>query len=101
MKDACLATGNLQWSPLSSKKGVWYDPLNYHPISVTSVCGKVFERIVCEHLTMFLESNSILSPHQFGFHSSRSTMDQLTLVYNFVSKHVDEGRCDRRDIIRF
>ena len=73
------------------KKGVRYDPLNYRPISVTSVCGKVFERILCEHLTTFLESNSILSPHQFGFRSSRSTMDQLLLVYDFVSKHIDEG----------
>ena len=73
------------------KKGPRYDPLNYRPISLTSVCGKVFERIVCEHLSEYLESNSILSPHQFGFRSSRSTMDQLLLVYDFVSKHVDKG----------
>ena len=74
------------------KKGSRYDPLNYRPISITSVCGKVFERIVCEHLTEYLESNSILTPNQFGFRSSRSTMDQLLLVYDFVSSQVDKGR---------
>ena len=73
------------------KKGVRYDPLNYRPISLTSVCGKVFERILCEHLTTYLESNSILSPDQFGFRASRSTSDQLLLVYDYVSKHMDDG----------
>ena len=73
------------------KKGVRYDPLNYRPISLTSVCCKTFERLLCVHLTNYLESNEILSPHQFGFRSSRSTMDQLLLVYDNVSKHMDDG----------
>ena len=73
------------------KKGYRYDPLNYRPISNTSVCGKTFERILCEDLTNYLESNSILSPSQFGFRANRSTMDQLLLVYDFVSKYTDRG----------
>ena len=73
------------------KKGARYDPLNYRPISTTSVCGKTFERILCEDLTNYLESNSILSPNQFGFRANRSTMDQLLLVYDNVSKSVDMG----------
>ena len=40
---------------------------------------------------MFLESNSFLFFLQFGFHSSTSMMDQLLLVYDFVSKDADEG----------
>ena len=73
------------------KKGPRYDPLNYRPISLTSVCGKTLERIIADHLTVFLENNDILSPNQFGFRSGRSTMDQLLLVYDHVSKCVDEG----------
>ena len=74
------------------KNGARYDPLNYRPISLTSVCCKTFERLLCQHLTNYLESHMILSPHQFGFRASRSTSHQLLLVYDHVSKHVDEGR---------
>ena len=74
------------------KKGVRSDPLNYRPISLTSICCKTFERLLSAHLTTYLESNQLLSPHQFGFRSSRSTMDQLLLVYDNVSKYMDEGK---------
>ena len=73
------------------KKGIRYDPLNYRPISINSVCGKELERFLYTHLCDYLESNSLLSDRQFGFRSGRSTIDQLLLVYNAVSKVVDEG----------
>ena len=73
------------------KKGERFDALNYHPISTTSVCSKTFERLLCEDLTNYLESNNILSPHQFGFRAHRSTMDQLLMVYDSVSKSMDRG----------
>ena len=77
------------------KKGPRYDPLNYRPISLTSVCCKTMERIVCSHLRAYLESNHLLSDNQFGFRTGRSTSDQLLLVYNSVSKHVDvSGICN-------
>ena len=73
------------------KKGIRCDPLNYRPISINSTCGKELERIVCKHLREYLESNSLLTEHQFGFRSGRSTTDQLLLVYNEVSKAMDDG----------
>ena len=73
------------------KKGPRYDPLNYRPISLTSVCCKTMERILCQHLTEYLDSNDLLSPHQFGFRAGRSTLEQLLLVYNTVSECTDKG----------
>ena len=73
------------------KKGTRYDPLNYRPVSLTSVCCKTLERIIAEHLTTYLEEASLLDPNQFGFRAGRSTMDQLILVYSEVSQKVDEG----------
>ena len=73
------------------KKGHRYDPLNYRPISVTSVPGKCMERIVCEHLTSYLEDHSLLSTEQFGFRARRSTQDQLLMTYDFVSQKLDDG----------
>ena len=92
IKDGCVPS---RWktsivTPIF-KKGVRYDPLNYRPISINSVCGKELERLISSHLRDYLESNNLLTDHQFGFRSGRSTEDQLLLVYNEVSKTVDEG----------
>ena len=73
------------------KKGSRYDPLNYRPVSLTSVTGKCLERVIVGQLTAYLEDHYILSEHQFGFRSGRSTMDQLLLVYNNVSEWLDQG----------
>ena len=74
------------------KKGNRYDPLNYRPISLTSVCCKTMERLVCRHITEFLEERHLLSDHQFGFRSGRSTVEQLLIVYEEVSESVDSGK---------
>ena len=38
------------------KNGSRYDPLNYRPVSLTSVCCKTMERLVVNHLVNYLES---------------------------------------------
>ena len=73
------------------KKGTRYNPLNYRPISLTAVTCKCLERIICQHLTAYLEENSLLSDNQYGFRAGRSTQDQLILVYNDVSEWLDGG----------
>ena len=73
------------------KKGSRYNPLNYRPISLTSVPCKCLERIIVNHLNTYLEAQHILSEHQFGFRAGRSTMDQLLLVYDEITKWVDDG----------
>lgn len=81
------------------KKGSHYDPLNYRPISLTSVVCKCLERIIVKHLNSYLESHDILSNHQFGFRSGRSTQDQLLLVYDSITGWFDQG--DAVDLILF
>ena len=73
------------------KKGSRSDPLNYRPISLTSVCCKTMERIVADRLVGYLEENGILSREQFGFRKGMSVEDQLLLTYNDISKWVDQG----------
>ena len=73
------------------KKGSRYYALNYRPISLTSVSCKYLERIIACQLTAYLEDNNILTEHQLGFRSGISTLDQLLLVYDDVSKCLDDG----------
>ena len=73
------------------KKGSRHTPLNYRPISLTSVCCKTMERILGAALYDHLVTNQILSDDQYGFVRGRTVDDQLLLVYDEVSSWVDSG----------
>lgn len=81
------------------KKGTRHDPLNYRPVSLTSVCVKSLERILCKFIYDYATSNNILCNEQFGFRSGRSTEDQLLLTYNDISYAIDLG--NNVDLILF
>ena len=68
-----------------------YNPLSYRPISLTSVCCKMMERILADHIYGYLEINSLLSDAQFGYRRSRSTEDQLLITYGCITQQVDSG----------
>ena len=63
------------------KAGSRCSPLNYRPISLTSVCCKSMEKIVAGHIENYLEVNGFIKGGQFGYRKGRSTEDQLLLVY--------------------
>ena len=88
--DFLLHIFNLSWS-LHSFPSIWKtssitpihkmgksldSPASFQPISPTSCISKLFEYIILSCLLFFLESNSILSPCQAGFHPGRFTLDQ-------------------------
>ncbi|CAL4087000.1 unnamed protein product, partial [Meganyctiphanes norvegica] len=71
------------------KKGVKSDPLNYRPISLTSVPCKVMERLVKNKIMDHLESNNLLSKHQHGFRSRRSCLTQLLEYFQEIHDFLD------------
>ena len=64
------------------KKGVSSAVENYRPISLTSVVCKVFERIVKEQMLEFLFKQNLITRHQHGFLSQRSTCTELLETLN-------------------
>ena len=44
-----------------------YNNPSYQPISLTSIIGKLMERIITSHLEGFVETNDILDEEQEGF----------------------------------
>ena len=62
------------------KKGKRSYPLNYRPISLTSIVCKIFEHIVASQVTNHLEANNILCNNQFGFRTGHSCEFQLLLT---------------------
>jgi len=59
---------------------------NYRPISLLSIFSKILEKVVCNRLCSFLETNNILSGAQFGFRPGHSTVHPMVHFVNHVSK---------------
>ena len=53
---------------------------NYCPVSLLSVVSKVFEKLVNNRIVDHLEKCGLFSDLQYGFRSSRSTADLLTVA---------------------
>ena len=75
------------------KKGSKTDPLNYRPISLTSVVCKILEKLIRCSIMEHLEENHLLSPHQHGFRSNKSCLTQLLEYLHFVEEMTDNGDC--------
>ena len=59
---------------------------NYHPVSLLSVVSKVFEKLVNNRIVDHLEKYGLFSDFQYGFRSSRSTADLLTVVSDRIAR---------------
>ena len=62
------------------KSGDKSSPSNYRPISLTSVCCKILEHIICSNVHQHLEAHNLLSTSQHGFRRRCSTETQLVSV---------------------
>ena len=68
------------------------DPINYRPISLLEVPGKIFEKIINKRTRTFLEINRILPETQHGFRAARSTDTALALTTETIAKNLAEGK---------
>ncbi len=74
------------------KKGSSSDPANYRPISQTSVFCKLMERVITAEMTDYLLKNNVISKHQNGFLSRRSTATNLLECLSDWTLAIDSGQ---------
>ena len=74
------------------KKGDREDPGNYRGITLLSVVGKVFCKIVNDRLVRHLESGGVLHEGQAGFRAKRSCVDNIYVLSELVQGRLREGR---------
>ena len=67
-------------------------PINYRPISLTSVVVKLMETIMCDKLVTFLEENIMINNFQHGFRNKHSYLTNLLDFYNDVFNIFDEKK---------
>ena len=71
------------------KKGNKHTASNYRPVSLTSVCCKILEHIICSSILKHLEKYSILTPLQHGFRSGHSCESQLIVTMHDITTTYD------------
>ena len=59
---------------------------NYCPVSLLSVASKVFEKLVNNRIVDHLEKCGLFSDFQYGFRSSQSNADFLTVVSDRIAR---------------
>ena len=72
--------------PVFKNVGVRSTAKNYRRVSLLSVVSKVFEKLVNNRIFDHLENCGLFSDFQYGFRSSRSTADLLTVVPDRIDR---------------
>ena len=74
------------------KAGDKMEVSNYRPISLISGLAKIYEKILKERITKFLDKYHILSDHQFGFRKGKSTSDAMLSLTTKIYQSLDKKR---------
>ena len=75
--------------------------VNYRPITLLEIPGKILEHIVNERLQRLYETKNLYNPNQYGFRSGRGTETALTKLNELVSinqKYRDHMNIIARDV---
>jgi len=90
--NACLSIGYfpnvfkeaiIKFIPKKGKSPL--NPINYRPISLLEVPGKIYERLIQARLNTFLSENNILKERQHGFRTYKGTHTAITTTYETIA----------------
>ena len=74
------------------KKNSKYKLDNYRPISILPAFSKIIERLVCNRLVFYLESNNLISNNQHGFRQGRSTTSAVLGVTDNILRSFNQSK---------
>ena len=69
-----------------------FNAKNYRPVSLLSMVSKVFEKLVNNRIVDHLEKCDLFSDFQYGFRSSQSAADLLTIVSDRIGRTFNRSR---------
>ena len=82
-------------APVFKNAGERSTAKNYCLVSLSSVVSKVFEKLVNNRIVDQLQKCGLFSDFQYGFRSSRSTADLLTVVSDRIARTFNRSGATR------
>lgn len=74
------------------KGGCRTDPGNQRPVSVLPLPSKIYESVLKNQITLFVNENNIIHPNQFGFISNSSTNSACIQLNNKIRYGLDNRK---------
>ena len=74
------------------KKGSKSSPDNYRGITLLSVLGKIFTRILNKRLDLWAEKYEIYIEAQYGFRRDRGTTDSIFILNQIINQVLENGK---------
>lgn len=78
--------------PIYKKIGNREECERYRPISILPVLSKIFETLLKNRITNFLEKNKLLNDHQHGYRKHKSTTTALLAAFEKISNALDDKK---------
>ena len=85
----CYRNGLMVLTPKDGKDG--RDPINYRPITLLEVPGKVLERVINDRFGTYLENNKKMNVNQYGFRKKRGTELLILKLYDLIALNQQNG----------
>ena len=82
-------------APVFKNVGEWFTAKSYHPVSLLSVVSKVFEKLVFNTVVDHLAKCGLLSDLQYGFRSSQSTKNLITVITDRIARAFNRSGATR------
>ena len=95
LKESCFPYCWKVLSVVPVFKNVGSTAKNYRPVSLLSVVIKVFEKLGSNRIVDYLEKCGLFSDFWYGFRSSRSTADLLTVVSDRIVRAFNRSGATR------
>ena len=70
------------------------DPMlcvNYRSMSLLSIFSKIFEKLICYRMYLFLDSNNLIHEKQFGFRAKHSVNHALISTTELIKSKLENG----------
>ena len=65
----------------------------FRPISLLSIMGKIYEKVLLGRLFSYVPEDTLISPHQYGFKRGKSTIDALFNISNLTRSSSSKYVC--------
>ena len=66
-------------------------PINYRPICLIEIILKIFEKIIAQRLSYFMEHNYLYTENQFGFRPYRGTQHSIALIKTTINENLNQN----------